>query len=152
MRETIAVLSFVFVVGALALVHELSASGMLGISSGGGSPVMASSGYRSVMGQGYSATGMRNTQAGQGGLYPEVCTNGLDDDLDRKVDCDDAECRNDLACRGGCRVSARVTKLPGQKVCVDKKLFVCEKVNSVWTLVEKQCPSGKKCFGNGVCA
>lgn len=151
MRETIVVLSLVLIVGALALVHELSASGMMAVSSGGGAPSIASSGYRSVAGQGFVPTGSRNVQAGQGGLYPEVCTNGLDDDLDRKVDCEDSECRNDLACRGGCQVSARVMKLPGQKICKDKKLFVCEKVASSWQLVEKQCPAGKKCFGNGVC-
>ena len=32
---------------------------------------------------------------------PEDCSNGVDDDGDRKVDCDDRECRDDPACADG---------------------------------------------------
>ncbi len=33
---------------------------------------------------------------------PEICDNGIDDDCDGDVDCNDADCSGDPACAGGC--------------------------------------------------
>lgn len=48
-----------------------------------------------------ACTGGPTVPGGAEGVNPGECDNGLDDDGDGQLDCDDSDCEGDLACPGG---------------------------------------------------
>jgi hypothetical protein len=63
---------------------------------------------------------------GDGGTQdPEVCDDGIDNDGDGMTDCDDRDCRNDVACTGGTLPEVCDDNIDndgdGKTDCADKK-------------------------------
>src|SRR3989344_5425372 len=125
MRDGYLIIAAVLVVAVLAVVHEVSVSGLqISIGGSGGgyggynipstrsmqtpASISGNQWQRGTSGGGPS-TGFLKGQTGPGATMPEICDDLRDNDFDRKVDCDDVECKRDAKCTS-CKVSARVFK------------------------------------------
>ncbi|MBK7581490.1 MAG: hypothetical protein IPI67_14930 [Myxococcales bacterium] len=79
-------------VGATGGIAGAGATGGTGVGATGGTGVGATGGT------GVGATGGGGTGGTGGGGGPENCTNGVDDDGDGKIDCEDTDCQAGFTC------------------------------------------------------
>ncbi|MBI4146918.1 hypothetical protein HY489_06300 [Candidatus Woesearchaeota archaeon] len=156
--ERFAVLSIlgIVVISLVAVLGELSLTGMQGFPVGlpsqfiptvvGNQPQW----HYDPQGGGRPSTAMPKGMTGPGPTSMERCQNGVDDDFDKKVDCDDPDCSVDLMCSGGCRIDRWNIKKAGSKVCMKGVRMVCERTSSGFGWVTRACLKGQKCY-NGNC-
>ncbi|HLF54478.1 MAG TPA: hypothetical protein VI612_02050 [Candidatus Nanoarchaeia archaeon] len=148
MEDVYIFFAIISVIGVTALfLADASLSGNFGMPS---SVMPHVSGYQyTAPTGGRPSTQMPRTMGSQGpiGMHPEICTNGIDDDADRLIDCNDVECRTDASCSGGCRVDQYTLKKPGALMCRSGNRVKC--VGNTWQALP--CQTNQACYGNGNC-